>query len=563
MFHVLVNDKTLYYPANSDYTIYDTELQLNVGLAGEFRFKVPSNNPLYSEIGQGAIITILRDNKEYWRGEVKETSVDINKVMSVYCLEDLAWLADEYMFPSSVTTDTYAQRFQTAINTYNTDRGASRQFAIGYLTNVTNTDACNWSTEYEWSILDCLRNCIAKDTGYLRVRRVTSGGVVTRYLDCVKLTDYGTLSSQPIRFGVNLLDYLEEMKLDNFVNDLYPYGAETDTQIYEDYNQRLAGTHIQNAISIGAYGKHSKAVVFETDDPTTLDNLASAYLTRYSQPQLTLKIDAIDLAEISTDTHFEIGDSIPVIAEPFAIDQNLYLTEQTIDLQDVGKNKVTLSSYITRGNTLTSQSNEATAAIQRVPSKSSILDAAKRNAYEILTGENGGYVTFEKNSDDQITELRIANNLDIDKATKCWRWNLNGLAYLHRDVYTDPWTVSIAATMDGGIVADFITTGHLSCDRLNGGTINGQAITGGTINGTSITSNGGGNGKTVIYGGSVDITADTDAYLDVHYTSGGDTQGVTFGRRISVIDQAHGIYATFSYRDLYNALHAHEQDEGN
>ena len=462
MYHVLANDQTLYYPANTDYTIYDTELKLDVGLAGEFKFKVPPNNPMYAQVGQGTIITILRDNVEYWRGEVKETSTDINKVMSVYCLEDLAWLSDEFLFPSYIDNETYYDRFTAAITAYNTGRTADKQFTVGYLTNVNSAATCIWATEYEWSVLDSLRNCIAKDTGYLRVRRATVGGVLTRYIDCVRLSDYGTAATQPIRFGINLLDYLEEMNLDNFVNDLYPYGAETDTQIYDEYNQRLAGTHIQNSTSIGAYGKHSKAVVFDTDDLTTLDNLASAYLSRYSQPQLTLKIDAIDLAEITTESHFEIGDSIKVIAEPFAIDQNMYLTAQSIDLQDVGKNKVTLSSYVVRGTSLTSQSNAAADAIQKIPSKSSILDAAKKNAYEILTGENGGYVTFEKNSDDQITELRIANDLDIDKATKCWKWNLNGLAYLNRTVYTDPWTVTIAATMDGGFVADFITAGTLT-----------------------------------------------------------------------------------------------------
>ena len=102
-----------------------------------------------------------------------------------------------------------------------------------------------------------------------------------------------------------------------------------------------------------------------------------------------------------------------------------------------------------------------------MPSKSSILEAAKRNALEILNGTDGGYVTFETNANDQITELRIANNIDFDQATKCWRWNLGGLAYLDRNNPADPWTVKTAATMDGGIVADFITSGELTLG--NGG----------------------------------------------------------------------------------------------
>lgn len=472
MYEVLINGKTLYYPASKDYAIYDVELEPETGLAGEFEFNVPSSNPMYSEIKQGAVITILRDNVEYWRGEVKETSIDLSKVMNVYCLEDLSWLADEFIFPEAIFDETYRERFEAAIAAYNSGRPSDRQFTAGYLTNVNSSADCAWITEYDQSILDCIRTCIAGEDGLLKVRRVTQNGSVTRYIDCVKLADYGVLATQPIRFGVNLLKYVEEMDLENFTNALTPYGAETDVQIYEDYNQRLAGTPIENSASIAAYGRHSKAVIFDTDDLTTLNNLAQSYLTRYSQPQLTLKISAVDLADLTEGvSHYEIGDAIRIIAEPFAIDQDMYLTKQKIDLQDPSRNDVTLSSYVRRGSTLTSQSNNTAKEVKKLPSKSAILDAAKRNAYEILTGDNCGNISFVKNANDQIIELRIANNTDFDHATKAWRWNINGLAYLHRDYYTDNWTVGLAATMDGGIVADFVTSGTMYANRIKGGTL--------------------------------------------------------------------------------------------
>lgn len=464
MYEILLNDKTLYFPASEDYVIYGTNLDLEVGLAGEFEFNVPSSNPLYSQVKQGAIITILRDNKEYWRGEVKETSVDINKVMNVYCLEDLAWLADEYMTPTKLTTETYAQRFAAAITAYNANRPSERQFTIGYITNVTSSNLCNWTTEYDWSILDSLRECICKDDGYIRVRRVTSGGVLTRYVDIVKLSDYGVVASQPITFGVNLLDYVEEMDADNLTNVLTPYGAETDTEIYEDYNARLAGTPIQNDTSIGAYGRHAKTVIFDTDDLTTLNALAAAYLTRYSQPQLTLKISAVDLAEISADTHFEIGDTIRIVAEPFAIDQDLYLTRQNIDLQDISKNSVTLSGTVRRSNTLTNQTIDAASLLKDFPSESSILAAAKRNALNLLLDETqGGYVVYEYDANNEyLVALNICNAKTIAASTKRWRWSQNGFGYMYRANTSAAWTgPSVAMTMDGSIVANFITTGSL------------------------------------------------------------------------------------------------------
>lgn len=517
MYQVNLGDKILYYPSSDDACIYDTELNEEIGMAGEFSFKVPPTNPLYSQLAQGALVTVLKDHKEFWRGEIRNITTDFAKVADVYCVEDLAWLGDEFLVPGSITNETYAQRFQAAISAYNANRSPERQFAVGYITNVTSTDLCNWTTEYEWSLLESIRACICKDDGYLRVRRVTVGGVLTRYIDCVKLSDYGIQATQPIEYGYNLLDYVKESDFDNLTNVLTPYGDELENELYEGYNERLAGTTISEATSITVYGRHAKVVVFDgVTELAQLNALAQAYLTRYSQPQLTMEIEAVDLSVIENVDAINIGDSIRIIAAPFAVDQWLYLTQIKRDIQNAGKNKITLSGYVQTGRTLTAQTLGTAEAVKNLPSKSSILDAARKNAFEILEGVDGGYVTFDTNSDEQIVELRIANNLDFSQATKCWRWNLGGLAYLSRASASDPWTVVTAATMDGGIVADFITSGTMSCDRLNGGQIDGQTITGGTITGSVINSYRDGNtnnGYINMSGGSMSVYGDGNNYL--------------------------------------------------
>lgn len=467
MYEVLLNDATLYYPANSEYVIFNTSLELEVGLAGEFKFDVPLSNPLYGQIGQGSIITILRNNEEYWRGEVKEVDISFDKTKNVYCLEDLSWLADESIAPANITNETYAQRFQTVIEMYNSGRSRDKQFTVGYITNVVSTNDCTWKTEYGWSILDSLRKCICKDDGYLRVRREQTGSTVTRYIDIVKIEDYGVMATQPIIFGVNLLDYLQKMDLGNFTNAITPYGAELDEELYTEYNKRIVGTPIEDSVSVGLYGRHAKSVVFENvTNIDTLNALAQAYLTRYSKPQVRMEHKAVDLAELSSDNHFNIGDSIHIIADPFNIDQWVYLTKQTIDLQDASKNEITLSSYITRGGTITEQTIDTADLIKDIPSKASIVEAAKKNALDILNGENGGVIYFVSNDQNQIIEQVITNNLDLEQATKAWRWYINGFAYMHRTYPSDPWTIGIAITMDGQIVADYITTGTLNADNV-------------------------------------------------------------------------------------------------
>ena len=483
MYQVNIGNKTLYYPGNDDFTIFNTELNEEIGKAGEFEYKVPPTNPLYDEHTNGQLVTILKDKKEIWRGEVKDIKTDFSNVAEIYAVEDLAWLQDEYLTPASITNETYTQRFQAVIDAYNLNRPAERQFSAGYITNVPSTDFCEWITEYDWSILDCLRNCICKDTGYIRVRRTTSGGNVTRYIDIVKLSDYGVRATQPIKYGYNLLDYVKESEYGKLTNVLTPYGAETDTELYDGYNQRIAGTVITDQTSINVYGRHAKTVIFnDAEDVVSLNAVAADYLSRYSQPELTMEVKAVDLSMIENADELRLGDSVRIIARPYAVDQWLYLTQIKRDIQNPDKNTITMSGHVQTGKTLTSQVRGTAQAVKNLPSKSSILDAAFKNVLALLDGVDGGIVTFHTNEDDQIDELRISNHMDYSQATKCWRWNLGGLAFLERSSPNDEWTPNVAMTMLGEIVADRITTGTMQADRIKGGTL----ILGGDGNGNGI-----------------------------------------------------------------------------
>ena len=72
MFQVNLGNKILYYPGSDDAMIYDTELNEELGIAGEFTFKVPPQNPLYSEITTGELVTIYKDGEEFWRGDIRD-----------------------------------------------------------------------------------------------------------------------------------------------------------------------------------------------------------------------------------------------------------------------------------------------------------------------------------------------------------------------------------------------------------------------------------------------------------------------------------------------------------
>ncbi len=92
----------------------------------------------------------------------------------------------------------------------------------------------------------------------------------------------------------------------------------------------------------------------------------------------------------------------------------------------------------------------------------SVYDKAVEKATELITKFNGGCVIKKAG------ELFIADNEDLDQAQHIWRWNMNGLGYSSTGI-NGPY--GLAMTMDGKIVADFIASGTMSAERINGGTL--------------------------------------------------------------------------------------------
>ena len=78
---------------------------------------------------------------------------------------------------------------------------------------------------------------------------------------------------------------------------------------------------------------------------------------------------------------------------------------------------------------------------------------------QLITQAMGGYIYKTE------SELYIMDNPDPNQAVHVWRWNINGLGYSSTGING---TYGIAMTMDGAIVADFITTGTLQTSVIQG-----------------------------------------------------------------------------------------------
>ena len=231
----------------------------------------------------------------------------------------------------------------------------------------------------------------------------------------------------------------------------------------------------------GCYVKDNEIEkVVEFDDVTTVSNLVSKgkkYLQETQFENLVIEANAIDLGLTTEEFQcFKLLDNVRVLSQPHGLDKYFMLTQMEIHLnnpeQDTitlgSKQKVSLSAKTSEANT------EIMKRIEQMPTSNAVKSAID-NATALITGAEGGYVVIERNNDGQPIEIRIQDALN--NPTKIWRWNQNGFGYSD-DGGT---TYGTAITMDGSIVADYITTGTLSANLIKAGTMLADRIKGGVL----------------------------------------------------------------------------------
>ena len=122
-----------------------------------------------------------------------------------------------------------------------------------------------------------------------------------------------------------------------------------------------------------------------------------------------------------------------------------------------------------KSETTNNFSNSFSTASQKIERVYTTMEQSVINATNSITGANGGHVVInDSDGDGMPDEILILNSPVLEKATKCWRWNQNGLGFSHKplgNAYQGPFTLAID-TEHEGIVANQITTGFLNVNRI-------------------------------------------------------------------------------------------------
>lgn len=184
-----------------------------------------------------------------------------------------------------------------------------------------------------------------------------------------------------------------------------------------------------------------------------------------------LKLTAVDLANVDVDIkRLKTGYWTKVISRPHGVDVMYILEERTRNLQEPGKDTVSLGGTIaTLSGSVAKSQKELSAKVEQVGQAATKgIDQKINNATQLISGGLGGYVVIGRSENGQPEEILILDAPTKANAKNVIRLNKNGIGFStsgYNGVYRNAWTI------DGNLIADFITSGTMYADRIKGGTL--------------------------------------------------------------------------------------------
>ena len=483
MYRVTVKTNEMEYPLHEPrddsgaLQLIDPILKEEVGKNQTFTFIISPLHPNKDKImPMSSEIFIYKDNVKITCCRMVSSESDLYNTGKVTCEGELAYLIDSIQRPYEYTGSLY-NYFAQLLNTHNSEVEERKRFAIGNVT-IAGTEITRSNSEYSNTMTEMISQLTEINGGYLRVRY--SGD--TKYLDYV--SDYGGINAQVIRFGENLLDLTKSIDPTKLITALVPTGAtitsegtDTEDTVVDIKSVNGGVDYIYDADAVAAYGWLWGAQTFEdVTDPEVLLAKARAYLDNAVSIPETIELSAVDLNTIGANADsLNLGYWTDIISKPHGLNNRFLLSRKITGLANPAKNSIVLGKVIPKfAAQAAKEKAQITARVNAVASNASKeINRKVENATQLITGGKGGYVVLDV--DDPNTGKRtlpwrilIMDTPDKDTATSVIQINKNGIGFSTTGIsgpYRNAWTI------DGNLVADFITTGSMFADRIKGGTL--------------------------------------------------------------------------------------------
>lgn len=279
-----------------------------------------------------------------------------------------------------------------------------------------------------------------------------------------------------ITYGKNLIDIEQDENIANMKTGIVPYwiNSENGEVIYSS-PQIIQAPGEFNFSSVVPVDFGDK---FESQPtPEQLADAGQQYVTNNKIGVPTVSID-LSFAQLEQYSLYEstealervrIGDTIHVFFAQLGINVSSRIVETNYDPILNRYNSVSVGSV--RANiagTIADQQQQIDDLTQN-PTLSSAFKKAVASLTQTIIGAKGGSVRFlDTDADGEPDTLYIADDPDPSKAQKVWRFNYEGWG-ASENGYNGPF--EIGATLNDGIVANFITVGVLNGDLIQTGTI--------------------------------------------------------------------------------------------
>ena len=279
-----------------------------------------------------------------------------------------------------------------------------------------------------------------------------------------------------ILYGKNLTDITSDINISSAYTAVYPYATDTDgnTTVLTEKVIETGNTNFgePRVLSLDLTEKFN--LPDEEITETKLRNLANAYITNnhISDVKQNIEISFVQLwqtpeyKDIALLQRVGLCDTVTVRYSKLGVSVKAKVIKTVYNALTEKYEKIELGKAKSNfGMTL----KESVEQIEKeVARNKSAMQKAIDNATKLITGQDGGYVVMNTTADGHPYEILIMNTDDIQTATKLWRWNLGGLGYSSTG-YNGQYGTAI--TMDGAIVADYITTGTLNAGLIKTGII--------------------------------------------------------------------------------------------
>ena len=475
MYKVKLDGYVLYHADHPSAMLTDPVLELEPGYAGVFMATVPPDNPLYDRICcRKSMVSVFRNDREIFYGEVRKVpNIDRYRNKQIYCTGALSFLADSIQPQAEYHDISPAALLGRMLEIHNSQVEPRKQIKLGYVSITDPNNSLYRCTNYENTLEAIREKLVNRLGGYLRLRHVGDQLI----LDWVSIEQYGSYSTQPIEFGLNLLDYSETTSAEDVVTALIPLGAtlEGESEI-EALEKRVDITSVNDGknylFSQDAVDQFGWVWATNTwDDVTVPANLkakAEEWLSSTQFETMSLTLTAADLSELGHDYDaFAEGDRIHCLAKPYGMDIVLPVMKLTIPLQNPAGRTLELSSkqqktYTSQQsavrNQLRSEQNDAISISNRN------IQISIDNLTAMMTGTKGGYKLTEYDEDGRWLRDLYMDTPDKTTAKRIMQINKDGIA-ASTTGYEGPYTVGI--TVDGQILGSWIAANSIDTNQLS------------------------------------------------------------------------------------------------